>query len=172
MILSEHDEQVLNLCFNPELGFDQLYGLDLPKVEPVSETVKSMEAEAVSLADTDSKQALSLLSNIITANPKYGSAYNNRAQLYRLLNNTKLALNDLESAIQFGDVHVIGKAYSQKAIILNELGKEEEAQCAFECGAKYGNLFCKQQAVKNNPYAAMCNAAVQKMFEKEIKSGK
>ncbi|OMH83135.1 Tetratricopeptide repeat protein 36-like protein [Zancudomyces culisetae] len=123
--------------------------------------IKSDEKRAVLLAEGgDLDAALEILSQIIAKYPKYPSAYNNRAQVYRLLGKNDLALSDLDTTIELGncDSTLLGQAYTQRGIIKRALGDDECALANFEVGAECGNEVAKMAQVRENPYAKMCNA--------------
>jgi hypothetical protein len=57
------------------------------------------------------------------------------------------------------------QAYTQRAIVFKSLGKTEQAVADFENGAKYGSKVAKIAAVKENPYAQMCNSIVAEVMK-------
>ncbi|KAJ1920351.1 hypothetical protein H4219_001326 [Mycoemilia scoparia] len=127
----------------------------------IPDKYKKLEASAVVDAEKgDFEAAVSKLSEILELYNDYASAYNNRAQVYRLLGQTKSALNDLEKAIEFGDATTLGHAYTQRAIIKKSMGDADAAYQDFVSGSKYGNEVAKKAAVHENPYAKLCNATV------------
>lgn len=107
--LSLKDRAVLGALFDPEASLDRSTNIqDLPSTIPSS--VIKAEQSAVRLLNTadpsqeDISTAISRLSAIITTNPTYTSAYNNRAQAYRLQytqdsDTLSKILNDLTQAI-------------------------------------------------------------------------
>ncbi|PVZ98692.1 hypothetical protein BB558_005306 [Smittium angustum] len=183
--LSAHDSRIINAILttgvDEEFTRDQLLGISEPAFnesqakdefrkeskavyeESVLKKIKSNEANAVALAESgDIDQALLLLSDIIKQYPEYGSAYNNRAQVYRLKKDDRRALDDLTKAIEVGDEKVLGQAYTQRGILKRSMGDEIGCLDDFTNGAKYGNEIAKIATVKENPYAKMCNAIVLK----------
>ncbi|PIA15567.1 hypothetical protein COEREDRAFT_81895 [Coemansia reversa NRRL 1564] len=124
--------------------------------------LRKKELEAVRLAENDYvEQAILQLTQIIEEYPQYGSAYNNRAQAYRLqpgMANKQLIIDDLDAAIKYADnVQTIGHAYTQKAILLREMGQtDDEIFYNFSQGAKYGNEIARMAVARENPYAKLC----------------
>jgi hypothetical protein len=80
-------------------------------------------------------------------------------------------MEDLNLAIQYceGDdnvakqvivlpIHQINdKAYTQRGLLYELKGDDEAALLDFEKGATLGNAVAKQESVKLNPYARLCN---------------
>ncbi|KAJ1933341.1 hypothetical protein EC988_009152, partial [Linderina pennispora] len=94
----------------------------------------------------------------------YASAYNNRAQAYRLEGKEDLALQDLNSAIKHGTGEILGQAFTQKAVILRAHGDQDGAFYNFSQGAKHGNEVARMAAAKENPYAKLCGKIVQEQM--------
>ncbi|TPX54695.1 hypothetical protein PhCBS80983_g05834 [Powellomyces hirtus] len=173
--ISRNDEDILNAIFNPDSGLS-LDGHrpedDTPHSTPIDakllDQLKQLEQEAVVLAEKDAVDAsLEKLNECIRLEPTYASAYNNRAQAYRLKGDTTKALDDLKLAIEHGagNPPILKQAYTQRAIVRKELGDEAGSESDFAQGARYGNEIAKA-AVKNNPYAKMCNAIVMEAMTK------
>ncbi|KAJ1931955.1 hypothetical protein FBU59_006535, partial [Linderina macrospora] len=73
--------------------------------------LKSREVQAIKTAESgDIAGAITALSAIISDCPQYASAYNNRAQAYRLEGKDDLALQDLDGAIEHGAGEILGQA--------------------------------------------------------------
>ncbi|ORX91480.1 hypothetical protein K493DRAFT_286762 [Basidiobolus meristosporus CBS 931.73] len=174
--ISEHDRQVLDRVFNPEgvpfnpeaaaTAKEGSYTDNIP-AELLSK-LKQMEVEAVKFAENGNlDEAIKKLSEILDENPQYSSAYNNRAQARRLTQDTSGALEDLEKAIETanGDSSVLKQAYTQRAIIKKAKGDQEGARLDFEKGAHYGNTIARDAAVRENPYAKLCNAMVMEAMK-------
>jgi hypothetical protein len=106
------------------------------------------------------KGAIEVFSGIIARQPQYASAYNNRAQSYMLDKQEELALTDCDTALSLPKIptKVKAKLFIQKSMILRLRGRDEESRVCMEQAAALGNAFAKKEAVKMNPYAAMCNA--------------
>lgn len=88
-----------------------------------------------------------------------------RAQVLRLMERTEEALHDLDLAIKFGGNAIKKQAYAQKGIILKSQGNEQAQEC-FEMAAKLGNNAVKQEAIKGNPYAALCSQMLSEVMSK------
>ncbi|KAK9695008.1 hypothetical protein K7432_013193 [Basidiobolus ranarum] len=174
--ISEHDRQVLDRVFNPEgVPFSPESG-DSSKGTSYTDEIpadllaklKASEVEAVKIAENGNLvEAIKKLSEIIDECPQYSSAYNNRAQARRLNEDTAGALEDLEKAIETanGDVSVLKQAYTQRAIVKKSNGDQEGARLDFEKGAHYGNTVARDAAVRENPYAKLCNAMVMEAMK-------
>jgi tetratricopeptide (TPR) repeat protein len=123
--------------------------------------LKQLEADAVQLVEKNlMDQALDKLNLAIMMCDRYASAYNNRAQVLRIMKRTSEALNDLNTAIQWSpNTKILGMAYTQRAILYKELGNLENANNDFMNGAKFGNPIAKTY-VSNNPYAKLCSTMV------------
>ena len=103
---------------------------------------------------------MDLLTTVIAANPLYCSALNNRAQAHLLQGNHAAALADANAVIAapHAAAPVLGRALTQKSMILRVGGDEDGARACMERAAALGFGFAQTEAVKMNPYAAMCNA--------------
>nr|KAJ3417793.1 Tetratricopeptide repeat protein 36 [Polyrhizophydium stewartii] len=136
--------------------------------------LKQLESDAVALAEqNDLAKALETLTRAVELCPTYASAYNNRAQVQRLLGNEAAAYDDLCKAIEHGSTtqsqQTLKQAYTQRAILRRKRGDEAGAEADFAKGAQYGNEIAKGM-VKNNPYAKLTHSAsppadLQKMNE-------
>jgi tetratricopeptide (TPR) repeat protein len=137
--------------------------------------LESLEKQAVQAAEkNDLDQALNLFNECITIEPNYASAYNNRAQLYRMQNEVEKAIADLDKVI--GDVgtgqpKVLRQAYTQRAILKRQQGDLSASREDFEMGAKLGNPVARNIAVKENPYAKMCNQVMMEVMKGELTKG-
>lgn len=114
--LSLKDRAVLGALFDPEASLDRStnqqeddYGVP---TKDVPENIIAAEQQAIRLLNSESplqqdvESAITQLTHLITTDPTYASAYNNRAQAYRLLygseNDTTILrtiLSDLDKAI-------------------------------------------------------------------------
>ena len=124
--------------------------------------IKKLEKEAIDFAEKKLfDQSLKKLNDAIYICDRYASAYNNRAQVLRLLGRSLDAVDDLNSAIKWSpNTQILGMAYTQRAIIYKELGEIEKSNDDFLNGAKYGNTIAKKQ-VSDNPYAKLCSTMVE-----------
>ncbi|KAJ3044971.1 Tetratricopeptide repeat protein 36 [Rhizophlyctis rosea] len=121
--------------------------------------LKTLERDAITLAESNNlPAALTKLTEAIGLEPSYASAYNNRAQVHRLQNNTSSALSDLTKAIELSttsnDTNILKQAYTQRAILKQQMNDPSGAEADFARGAKCGNEVAKN-AVRNNPYAKL-----------------
>ncbi|OBZ86794.1 Tetratricopeptide repeat protein 36 [Choanephora cucurbitarum] len=182
--MSISDDAVLEFMFNPE---NQGLPLDAisctvdsnPKYTFSDETLaklESMEKEAVVLVekDQDTEKALSILNQCIDMEKNYASAYNNRAQIYRMKNKLDEALQDLNFVIEDageGQPKILRQAYTQRAVIKRQQGDVVGSRKDFEIGAKLGNPLARQIAVNENPYAKMCNQVMMEVMNRERMMG-
>ena len=77
------------------------------------------------------------------------------------------SLKDLDKAICLSE----GKGRSgcqalcQRGLLYRRLGRDDQAREDFEKAAKLGSGFARTQLVALNPYAALCNQMLAKVFE-------
>ncbi|KAI8979213.1 hypothetical protein BDF20DRAFT_912838 [Mycotypha africana] len=172
------DEAVLEFMFNPEsqgLSLDAIANTvdEKPKYNIPAEKLaqlQTLEKEAVKIAETDSGKALELLNECISMEDKYASAYNNRAQVYRLQEQLGKALADLDyviSDIGEGQPKVLRQAYTQRAIIKRQQGDLVGSKEDFQAGARLGNPIARNIAVNENPYAKLCNQVMMEVMSRE-----
>ncbi|KAJ1878706.1 hypothetical protein LPJ57_003260 [Coemansia sp. RSA 486] len=141
---------------------------------PVSPQLKSklqsLERQAIQAAETGNLTlALTRLTDILDTHPYYASAYNNRAQVYRLIGTMDKALQDLDKAIEHAqEESVLGQAYTQKAIMLRSKGDQDGAYYNFSMGARYGNHVAAVAAPKENPYAKLCGKMVSEAMRQLV----
>ncbi|KAJ1719641.1 hypothetical protein LPJ53_005630 [Coemansia erecta] len=135
--------------------------------------LRNREIQAIRTAESGDLQAgVDQLSQVITEYPHYSSAYNNRAQAYRLQNNDAQALADLDQAIRYAqDKATLGQAFTQKAIILRAQGDQDAAYYNFSQGAKCGNEVAQMAAPKENPYAKLCGRMVAEAMRQLVVPG-
>jgi len=178
--ISARDNNILDLIFNPEAEFapnsqpsskpppTMKNSIDKERIpEEQLKKLKSLESEGVKFAeDSQPEKAIEKFSECITQWKSYGSAYNNRAQCYRILGKNEVALMDLNAAIEFAndDENILKQAYSQRGIIHKALGNQDQALSDFQMGARYGNEIAKMASVKENPYAKLCGSVVQEVM--------
>jgi len=186
--LTLNDSITLTRLFDPESSPDSSLVPISPSLpadpnypSEVLSRLQSTELEAIRLSDTSATDALSLLGDLITKYPRYASAYNNRAQLRRILKQDKgEVLADLDEAIQIAtptmpltpvsnlQAKVLCAAWTQKGVVLLACGDEDRAAAAFQAGARYGGEVARQMAVRANPYARLCGAIVKKAMRNEL----
>ncbi|KAK2710030.1 tetratricopeptide repeat protein 36 homolog [Artemia franciscana] len=175
---SEHDKKILNAIFNPLLPIgEDISGGTINKIElPITDEEKeaaAIEVEGVNSAEVGNlEEALNLFDRAAKVSPNRASIYNNRAQVKRLLNDTKGALEDLNIAIELSGKHgnVYERALCQRGMIYRFEGKKDDALEDFKEAAQLGNSFAKTMVAQMNPYAAMCNKMLHDMFTK-LKNG-
>ncbi|KAG0270866.1 Tetratricopeptide repeat protein 36 [Linnemannia exigua] len=180
--VSAKDAKILDMVFNPEGTMlpdketENMLHAEPVVIEPeMLAKLKGLETEAILLAEKDDIDgAIAKFSEAITLCPNYASAYNNRAQAYRIQNNDTAAIQDLDKAIEHagGQIPILKQAYTQRGIIKKARGQKEAAQADFERGARYGNPVAKAVAVQDNPISQLCGAMVMEMLNKEINANK
>jgi tetratricopeptide (TPR) repeat protein len=154
MSMSTNDQQILDIIFNNDMASINelnIKSVDIDETELIK--LKQLEVEAILASQTNIEKGLELISKAIELHPKYASAYNNRAQLFRLKNQYQNALEDLDRAVEYGDFQVLKQAYTHRAIVKQKLGLAHQQD--FEKGAQFGNDIAKEQ-VKNNPISKLC----------------
>ncbi|KAI7886713.1 hypothetical protein K492DRAFT_155584 [Lichtheimia hyalospora FSU 10163] len=183
MTTSISDDAVLEFIFNPEAQGQPFSSLqqaveNKPEKEFAPELLKELQAlekQAVGHANEGRLQeALDVLDQCITREPDYASAYNNRAQVHRLMKNNEAAMNDLDKVISTlgkGQPSILRQAYTQRAILKRSQGDSEGSRIDFEQGARFGNPIARTIAVQENPYAKMCNQMVMEMMSREMNPG-
>ena len=155
------------------------------------EEIRGLEAEAVRTAESGNLTgALSILDRAVTRLPTDASLFNNRAQAHRLLGDNAAALADLDQTIRLsgGKGKAARQAFTQRGLLHKLSGKNEEALDDFKAAAKLGSSFAQAQvfalvaivlvhvifailqAVKMNPYAALCNQMLSEAVAK-LRSG-
>lgn len=120
-------------------------------------------------------ESLERFNQVVNEVPNYASGYNNRAQVHQLKGNVERALLDLKKAIELVDIDgckcvdknkVLSQALSQRALIYRFQNDETRSYADFQKAASFGSEFAKQQVVKLNPYAALCNSMLNQMITK------
>ncbi|KAL0092284.1 hypothetical protein J3Q64DRAFT_1718430 [Phycomyces blakesleeanus] len=180
--MSISDDAVLELIFNPDVQ-----GLPLDSInQSITNTsvctlspgrleeLKHLEKDAIKLAEkNETGGALELLNRCIEMEPTYGSAYNNRAQLYRMVHKNDEALHDLNKVISLaeGQPKILKQAYTQRAIIKRQNGDILGSKEDFAIGAKYGNSVARNITIQDNPYAKMCNQVMLQVMSQELNIG-
>jgi hypothetical protein len=149
--LSHNDTTVLRLIFDPENASPDLQqsqpveqpeassDRDLDHVE--SRVIQSLNEDEV--PDSTIRQAITAFDEILKADPKRASAYNDRAQARRMLHNmdelyshapdVKLIMQDLNSAIQYASstpsstaaqAKVLSAAYTHRGYLYLQCSKD------------------------------------------------
>ncbi|CAI4231374.1 unnamed protein product [Auanema sp. JU1783] len=176
---TQNDAAVLNAILNPMMptdaaGGDKAIPDDAPIDHPNIEESKKTEVLGVKEAEAGNiDKSVELFTQAIELCPVNPSAYNNRAQSFRLQNRNEDALKDLEEAIRLSNSN--GKsgcqALVQRALLHKRLGNDDAAREDFQTAADLGSSFAKMQLVALNPYAAMCNQMLAQVFN-DLKEGK
>ncbi|XP_059058426.1 tetratricopeptide repeat protein 36 homolog [Achroia grisella] len=176
--LSERDKAVLRSIFDPTATIAQVVDdgdqFD-DNEEPSNEESVKICAEGVQLAEAGQyEDALRLLTRGIEVAPDRAAAYNDRAQLLRLMKRDNDAMADLDKALQLTEGskgRARALALCQRGVLLKKLGQGDLARAAFTEAAKLGSGFAKKQVVEMNPYAALCNQMLTQVMrgETEIK---
>ena len=128
-----------------------------------------------------------MIDQAIEVLPNNPAGYNDKGQILRILRRDPEALESLDMAIKLsnGLGTVAAQAYTQRALMRKYAEKNEEALADFQAAANLGtssrakskakfclgSMFARQQAVKLNPYAALCNSMLKRMMN-EISTGK
>ncbi|KAI9491338.1 tetratricopeptide repeat protein 36-like protein [Zychaea mexicana] len=173
------DNAVLELIFNPELqgqGFPPPDTQDkdayASSIDPeLLKELKQLEHEGIEHANNGKVQdALNSLDACISREPAYAAAYNNRAQVHRLMKNNEAAMKDLDSAIEKANDQnwILRQAYTQRAILKKQMGDKDGSLDDFQLGAKHGSPIAREIVVSENPYAKMCNQAVMEVMGREF----
>lgn len=198
--LSIKDQRVLSALFggesnnndNPPSGVQ--IDMNLPPDQNVNANeianLVKQEKEAIELVESGGtknlQQAMEIFNQIIETSPKYASAYNNRAQVRRLITNWDQQVDDilmdLQNAIELAEPSsadkpvskmqgtILCQAYSQLGglylTISQEPGRdrwyyEEKASNSLYYAGLYGNELARQVATKVNPYAKLCGNMVR-----------
>ncbi|XP_054163470.1 tetratricopeptide repeat protein 36 homolog [Oppia nitens] len=175
---STNDKLVLNSIFNPLMPTtddNDTASDDITRQLTAEEQLaKELETEAVNAANgSQYDRSLELLTRAIYTAPNRASCYNNRAQVYRVIGNTELALQDLNEAIRLssGTGLVARQAYCQRGLIHLLHKREAEGIEDMKLSANLGNDFAKALVVQLNPYAALCNKMLRDMINKCIIGG-
>jgi len=176
-----NDDEILDLIFNPNGAI----GKPVNKQQPPSELQKEpwkekyssdliiessqLEIKAIKLAEEKKlDEALKIFDEMIEKTPLNPSIYNNRAQVYQLQGKVDEALKDLNKCIDLCEgscARVAKQAYTQRGLIKELKGDEEDARLDFEIGSQLGNKLAREESVKLNPYAKMCNQMLQQAMK-------
>jgi len=173
------DEEILDIILNPTgislIDYNQKNNLKEETIymkqysEDKITRARELEIEAIRKAEKKLyDEALELFEKAFKVTPQNPSLLNNRAQTYRLKGENQLAMKDLDDAINLceGDKIVAKQAYTQRGLIKELNGDEEGARKDFEMGAKFGSSIARQEAIKLNPYAKLCNQMLSEAMKK------
>ncbi|XP_026761887.1 tetratricopeptide repeat protein 36 homolog [Galleria mellonella] len=180
--LSERDKAVLRSIFDPTATIAQVVDdgdrFEEDDDEPSNDAQKESSkfcAEGVQLAEAGKfEEALQVLTKGIEVAPGRAAAYNDRAQLLRLMNRDDDAMADLDKALQLTEGRkgrARALALCQRGVLLRKRDEGDSARASFTEAAKLGSGFAKKQVVEMNPYAALCNQMLSQVMrgETEIK---
>ncbi|PAV87694.1 hypothetical protein WR25_03733 [Diploscapter pachys] len=173
------DRAVLSRILNPLMPSEDIsnnndVAVDKPIEHEGYAESKELEKQGVRTAEGgDVNAAIEIFTRAISTCDINPSAYNNRAQAYRLVEKNEEALADLNRAIELSEEQ--GKsgcqAFVQRAMIHRLKGDDDAARADFEKAANLGSSFAKLQLVALNPYAAMCNKMLSEVFQ-NLREGK
>lgn len=174
--LAPQDEDVLNCIFSrdgmiekgPRISDEEL-GIKKSTIpDDVLRAVAALEVEGIKLAEEKKyDEAIAKFSQAITQAPTYQSAYNNRAFAYQKQGKTDLALSDVEAGLAQtpSDRHTLSQLYIQRGMLRRLKNDEDGALADMAFAGKLGSVLAKQEAVRLNPYAALCNQMLSQAFK-------
>ncbi|KAJ2948910.1 hypothetical protein O0L34_g5843 [Tuta absoluta] len=180
--LSERDKAVLKSIFDPTVTIaaeinddgDSFPPDDEPTLDSHKESI-AVCARGVQLAEAGNlEEALQEINRGISAAPERAEAYNDRAQLFRLMQRDDDAMADIDRALELtADKQCRARALAlcQRGVLLRKRRQDDDARTAFKMAAELGSGFAKKQMVELNPYAALCNQMLSQVMrgDKEIK---
>lgn len=202
--LSPNDAAVLGQIFDPEsaaaaaatITVDPALPRDPHIADPVLlQSLHTTELRAIQLAESnDLPQARALLTDLTLSHPNYASAFNNLAQVLRMLDappdeiltalSRAIALaGPAGSAVSPRQANLLGQAYTQRGALLYTLFMKEPAESSareklelaaskdFYEGGRYGNEVGRDMAVRTNPYARLCGAIVREALTRDYGGG-
>lgn len=176
--MSHRDQAVLNNILDPNnsgLYFHSQGTVDSGEAKlsteqkQINKLISKLEQQAIATAEAGNlSEALSTLSNLIQKYPHSASLYNNRAQVYRLLEKQQEAFDDIAVALRLcrSTGHVALQAFNQRASLHMVRGDEGDALNDYRQAAQLGSTFAQSQLVAHNPYAAMCNSMLGEVLAK------
>ena len=197
--LSNHDQRMLDLAFGRHDAAKKFQvKANLPSDQNISdgEYVKLLVTKEIKAVRLDkagrTQEAYDLISGIIEEAPMYASAYNNRAQLNRLLHpeDTQAAIEDLNTAITLArpmkedgvisqmQADVLRNAYGQLAAIYVRKSQlshdlttswqmQTRASDMMVHAAEYGEEIANSVAASLNPYAKLCGSMLESILKQE-----
>ncbi|EGD83437.1 tetratricopeptide repeat protein 36 [Salpingoeca rosetta] len=170
------EEDVLEAIFNPNMPFGsatqepELHGpADAKEDTEEEKRMREKERAAIKLAeDQKLDEALAAFSELIKENPSRAAGYNDRAQVYQMKGDKDSAMKDLDYAIEKCELStkVAQQVYAQRGVLKRLNGDTEGARKDFETAGMYGNAWARHEAVKLNPYAALCNQMLKQAVDK------
>lgn len=180
-MLTEKDAKTLESILNtvpPEIGQvpDKLS-------EDPSEQALSPEQKAkikifddlILKLDQENKfeEALQYCNQCIEFCPERAKSYNNRAQIYRLLDKDQQARHDIEICLELSERTGIAaaQAYIQRGSLKMKNGRKAAAIEDFKLAGKLRSKKGKEMALSLNDFAELCHVAVGEMMKGEIEGG-
>jgi tetratricopeptide (TPR) repeat protein len=173
-MLSARDLAVLDVIFTSkgEYSINQFQPkLDKDMDDSLEEEFKNRELVGVERAEGgDLQEALEMFTSITVDNPKYPSAFNNRAQIYRLMARDQEALKDLNHCISLNPPNtILRQAYTQRSVIYKQMdnlkASDEDLLKAAQCGSVEAKCLVKEK----NPFAKMCNQVISGLMLQHTK---
>ena len=144
-MLSTRDSAVLDAIFNSrgEYAGIQFTESDLNQNEQMQ--LEQLEKDGVAAAENGNyKQSIEIFSKLIEKHPSYASAFNNRAQVYRLLEKEDLALKDLDNCISLEPASfILRQAYTQRSLIYKKMGDLKKSDESLLKAAQHGSIEAK-----------------------------
>ncbi|KAI8436540.1 hypothetical protein MSG28_010071 [Choristoneura fumiferana] len=173
--LSDRDKAVLRSIFDPTATIADVDVNGDTFAEEEDEATSDAEKESVQLCaqgvrlanEGKLEEALESLGRGVEAAPARAPAYNDRAQLLRLMKRDDEAMADLDRALdltQGRKTKARALALCQRGLLLRKRGSED-ARATFLEAAKLGCGFAKKQVVELNPYAALCNQMLSEVMK-------
>ncbi|XP_053609014.1 tetratricopeptide repeat protein 36 [Plodia interpunctella] len=174
--LSERDRAVLRSIFDPTATIGDVVddGDNFPEDEQSKESDEEsirLSSEGVGLAEAGRlEEALETLTKGIQVAPDRAAGYNDRAQVFRLMEKDDEAMSDIDRALHLTEgkrSRARALALCQRGVLLRKRGADADARAAFTEAAKLGSGFAKKQVVELNPYAALCNQMLSQVMRGE-----
>ncbi|XP_050675943.1 tetratricopeptide repeat protein 36 [Leptidea sinapis] len=176
--LSDRDRAVLRSIFDPTATIadvvddgDKFCDDDDAENSPSFEESKALCVQGVKLAEEGKlEDALELMSTAVLAAPERAGAYNDRAQLLRLMARDDDAMADIDRAVELSTgtrSRSRALALCQQGVLLRKRGADEDARRAFSEAAALGSSYARKQVVEMNPYAALCNQMLSQVMKGE-----
>ncbi|KAI5646638.1 hypothetical protein NE865_01572 [Phthorimaea operculella] len=151
--LSERDKAVLKSIFDPTVTIaadvnddgDSFPAEDEPTPESHKESIAHC-ARGVQLAEAGNlEEALKMMNEGVSAAPERAEAYNDRAQLYRLMQRDDDAMADIDRAIELTPCKARALALCQRGVLLRKRKQDDDTRAAFQQAAALGSGFAKKQ---------------------------
>ena len=172
--LSERDSSQLNIVPKPPKEFNVI-NHEVSRQPPtdslrastdLDKKLRELDGRGMAMAEGgELDEALAIFSEAIALMPERAQSYNNRAQVYRLMENNSLARADLDKAISFYSPEepdensncAVRNAHIQRSMLFALDSDYDRAYEDMKKASLMGSSFAKSQLSRVNPYAAMCN---------------